>query len=199
MADGEEIPERPGWWERIQRFALKPVPEGAGAPLGQDAADEPETVAELRAKVRYADDKERLIGLIAAPVAAMVAFVITQSRIASDPAARYANGSVNPHHVAPSLYAELGAVTILLAVLALGFAFFRRRLYLGIVLALYGLSMVNLGFWGFGLPFLVVASWYLVRAWRLQQKLKEAEAGEGSGPGGRPSRARPNKRYTPPT
>ena len=59
--------------------------------------------------------------------------------------------------------------------------------------------------WGFGVPFLLAGAWYLVRAYRLQQALKRAEAGRGAA---RVRRAatepRPrrgpaaNKRYTPP-
>ena len=61
-------------------------------------------------------------------------------------------------------------------------AWFRKRLYLGIAMALYGLSVFNLHFWGFGVPFILVGAWYLVRAYRLQQKLKLARA-EAPSPG----------------
>ena len=71
-----------------------------------------------------------------------------------------------------------------------------------ILLALYGLAVFNLHYWGFGVPFLMAGAWYLVRAYRLNQELKRVE---GSGPPARstarPSmgaRPRPNKRYTPP-
>ena len=43
-------------------------------------------------------------------------------------------------------------------------------------MALYGLSIFNLHFWGFGVPYLLFGSWYLVRAYRLEQKLKLAKA-----------------------
>ena len=57
---------------------------------------------------------------------------------------------------------------------------------------------------GFAFPFVVVGAWYLIRAYRLQQELKRAEASDAPPPrrnSGRPagSRPRPNKRYTPPT
>jgi len=84
-----------------------------------------------------------------------------------------------------------------LAAVMLASAWFRKRLYLGLAMALYGLSIFNLHFWGFGVPYLLFGSWYLVRAYRLQQKLKLAK--EGSPGGSRSSRpAQPNKRYTPP-
>jgi len=62
-------------------------------------------------------------------------------------------------------------------------------------MALYGLTVFNLHYWGFGVPFILFASWYLVRAYRLQRELKEATATAGGGAGG----PRPSKRYTPPT
>jgi hypothetical protein len=77
-------------------------------------------------------------------------------------------------------------------------AWFRKRLIIGIASALYGLSFFNLHYWGFGVPYIMIGAWYMVRAYRLSQKLKLARAEEGPilGPGG--SRAQPNKRYTPP-
>jgi len=89
-----------------------------------------------------------------------------------------------------------------LALIALACAWFRKRLFLGIVLALYGLSVFNLHYWGFGVPFLLIGSWYLVRAYRIQQKLKLAQGDDGpggsAGSAGPARRASPNKRYTPP-
>ena len=40
--------------------------------------------------------------------------------------------------------------------------------------ALYGLAVFNLHWWGFGVPFVLVGAWYLVRAYRAQRALKEA-------------------------
>ncbi len=80
-------------------------------------------------------------------------------------------------------------------------------MFLGIALALYGLAVFNLHYWGFGVPFLLAGAWYLVRAYRLSQELKRVGgsrrvAVERSEPPGQPWRAgprpRPNKRYTPP-
>ena len=66
-------------------------------------------------------------------------------------------------------------------------------------MALYGLSIFNLHYWGFGFPFILVGAWYLVRAYRLSEKLKEAKAGD-AGPPARSGRAEAPaaKRYTPP-
>jgi hypothetical protein len=77
-------------------------------------------------------------------------------------------------------------------------------------MALFGLGIFNLRYWGFGIPFLLGGSWYLVRAWRLNSKLKLAggSSGRSYGPPNSsvnrlPSAGgvlpRPNKRYTPPT
>ena len=73
-----------------------------------------------------------------------------------------------------------------LALLMLGAAWFRKRLLLGIAMALYGLSIFNLHYWGFGFPFILAGAWYLVRAYRLSEKLKHAKA-EQPGAAGRGS------------
>ncbi len=54
------------------------------------------------------DDKERLIGLIVAPIAAAIAIMVTGALIGNDPAARLADGAVNTRHVNPSLYPRSG-------------------------------------------------------------------------------------------
>jgi hypothetical protein len=78
----------------------------------------------------------------------------------------------------------------------------RKRLFLGISMALFGLAVFNLHYWGFGVPFLLAGAWYLVRAYRFQQELKRAETGSPPPRAKRStngSRPRSNKRYTPPT
>jgi hypothetical protein len=181
-------PEKVPLGSRLSSAVLKPADADAAPDVG------PTTVAELEEAVKHADDKERLVGLIAAPLAGMIGLVVTGTKIASDPKALLANGQANALHVNPSLYLELGGVTLALAVAMLVTAWFRKRLYLGMVMALYGLSIFNLGFWGFGVPFILAGAWFLVRAYRLQTKLKLAkEAGPTTG------RPQANKRYTPPT
>ncbi len=135
-----------------------------------------------------------------APLAAAIGLIVTGSLIANDPKATLANGMKNVKHVDPTLYLELGAASFVLALVMLGMAWYRKRLYLGLAMALYGLSIFNLHFWGFGIPFLMVGAWYIVRAYRLTQKLKLAKAEAGDGPSTRrPGPGAPNKRYTPPT
>jgi len=85
-----------------------------------------------------------------------------------------------------------------LAAVMLAAAWFRKRLYMGLAMALYGLSIFNLHFWGFGVPYLLFGSWYLVRAYRLGQKLKLAKEASPGGSGSSPRQAQPNKRFTPP-
>ena len=198
----DDVPSRPSAWQRLLNSMLKPAgtdQDGSGTGA-KPATDGPTTVPELEEAVKGADDKERLIGLLAAPIAGMIGLLITGSLIANDPKALLANGQVNHAHVNPSLYLEVGAVAVGLAVVMLAMAWFRKRLYLGITMALYGLSIFNLHFWGFGVPYILAGAWYLVRAYRLQSKLKEAKAAESgparAGPAGRPGAS---KRYTPPT
>jgi hypothetical protein len=197
-------------WQRItgtvSNFMLKPAPvdEETGKP--KEVADEPTTIPEIEAAIKTATDKERVIGLLAAPVAAAIGLIITAALVAHDPAATYSNGQIDKLHVNPSIYSELGAVTLALALLMLGAAWFRKRLLLGIAMALYGLSVFNLHYWGFGIPFIMGGAWYLVRAYRLSEKLKHAKADATGGTNGYstngfgpPRAAPPSKRYTPPT
>ena len=74
----------------------------------------------------------------------------------------------------------------------LGAAWFRKRILIGIAMALYGLSIFNLHYWGFGFPFILGGAWYLVRAYRLSEKLKHARAdqpGSAAAAPPRPARA----------
>ena len=178
---------------------LKPAdPDRTASRSRVQTGDEgPTTVPELEAAIARADDKERLIGLLAAPIAAAIGLLVSASLIANDPKSLLSNGQVNKAHVNPSLYAELGAVAVVLGLVMLVTALLRKRTYLGITMALYGLTIFNLHFWGFGLPYILVAAWLLVRAYRLQSKLKEVRGtGGGSGTTASPL---PSKRYTPRT
>ena len=196
-ADGS-APEKVGLWHRLVNAMVKPPDPDSAIKTGDEG---PTTVAELEEAVRRADDKERLIGLLAAPIAAMIGLLVTEGRLADNPKATLANGQVNALHVNPSTLVEFGAIAIVLGVVMLATAWFRKRLYLGMVMALYGLSLFNLHYWGFGVPYILFGSWYLVRAYRLQSKLKEAKAAEGGGPAAAGPSVRPaqSKRYTPPT
>jgi hypothetical protein len=137
-------------------------------------------------------------------LAAIIAIIITSSLISNDPPA-VKNGQVNPLHTSISLYQELLVVMLVLSVLILVLSMLRKRLFIGIVMALYGLAVFNLKFWGFGIPFILAAAWYLVHAYRLQRDLKELNGGTTSTTttSRRSSTAtnlapRANKRYTPP-
>ena len=190
-------PDKPALGERLRGAIVKPVEPDAAAK--SKAANKPPSVEELEDRVRYADDKERLTGLLLAPVAGAIGLIVIGSLISNDP-------KTGPRHVDVSLYHTLTYVLLGLAVVMLAAAFYRKRLYLGIAMALYGLSIFNLHYWGFGVPFVMVGAWLLVRAYRAQRDLREATGDTplGSGArrrgGGAPSKAgrpQPNKRYTP--
>lgn len=184
----------------MSNFLLKPGDGiGGGSAETSTGDDGPTTVPEIEAAIRRADDKERLIGLLAAPVAAAIGLLVTANLVANDPKALLANGQVNHLHANPSLYVELGLVTMALALVMLVTAWFRKRLILGIATALYGLSIFNLHYWGFGVPFILIGAWYLVRAYRLQGRLKAAKAAEGIDYRSPMAPPRPSKRYTPPS
>ncbi len=202
-AVGDDLPDT-SLWRRfsgaVSDFALKPAVSAENA-TGRDksAKDEPTTVPELEAAIKRASDKERLIGLLIAPVAAALVFLVTSVLVHNDPSALLSNGLPNPRHVNPTDYTRLGLVTLALAFVMLVGAWLRKRLVVGIACALYGISFVNLHYWGFGLPFILIGSWYLVRAYRLSQRLKLAKASDAPPLGSGGAAAPPNKRYTPPS
>jgi hypothetical protein len=192
--------------DRLRNLVLKPAADDTVSTAR--ASTGPASLEELQADVRSANDKERLIGLVAAPVAAAIGILVISTLILNDPPARLKNGQIDTLHVSLSLYHDLGGVILGLSVLMLVTAMLRKRLYLGIVTALYGLAIFNLHYWGFGVPFILVAAWLLVRAYRLQRDLREASAGSLSlsgaqqlGGTGTPRRSppKPNRRYTPPS
>ena len=176
------------WWERVKFALVRPPEEDARETKTDDRSAE-----EIEATIRTADDKERAIGLIAAPLAALIGIAVSSASI------DYAK----THHQSLTVYDELTYVILGLAVLMLATAWWRKRLFLGITMALYGLAVFNLHYWGFGIPFLLAGSWYLVRAYRLQQALKRAQGGRTASArrmtASNGARPRPSKRYTPPT
>lgn len=193
--------ELPSLRDRLRGALLRPAGEkattGAGASTGA-----PEAIT------RAATDKERLVGLVAAPLGAAIGFLITEALIAHDPVAVLADGQANSRHVNVSLYREVLVALLALSVLMVVTALARRRLFLGIVLALYGLTVFNLHYWGFGVPYLLFGAWMLVRSYQLHRSLREAT--DAPLPGGGPTpprvadragtrRPKGNRRYTPPS
>ncbi len=179
------------FWERVKYTLVRPDDDPSDRPVADDRSAE-----ELRAAIRYSDDKERTIGLVAAPIAAIVGIAISTVSI------NYAR----THHQSVHVYDELTYVLLGLAILILVSSLLRKRLFQGITLALFGLAVFQLHYTyvGFAAPFILAGAWYLVRAYRLQQALKRADGDGGAQPArtaqaGRVARPRPNKRYTPPT
>lgn len=183
------LPEKPLLLDRLRSAMLRegPPPEKAGEGMGPE---------ELEAAVRSADDKERLVGLIGAPLGAAIALLVTTALVDHDPSALLKDGQVNKLHVAISLYQSLGAVMVGLSVVMLVMAMLRKRLYLGIAMALYGLGIFNLHYWGFGIPYIGAGAWLLVRAYRLHKSLDEQTATPAMRSG--LSAAKASGRYTPP-
>jgi hypothetical protein len=180
------------WWERLKYAMVKPDDdsEDTGPP------HDDRSVEEIQAEIRYSSEKERTVGLIAAPVAAIVGLLISSSSL----------DNARNHHQSVAVYEELTYVLLGLAALILIASLLRKRMFQGITLALFGVAVFQLhySYVGFAAPFVLFGAWYMVRAYRLQQALKRAEA-EAAGPvrysrpSGNGSRARANKRYTPPT
>jgi hypothetical protein len=190
--------DKPRIADRLSSAMLKPPKPGM-----DKVSDTPETVEELQVAVKFANDKERLIGLLAAPFAAAIGLLIGTALIAH---ARLVNSSVGKPHESVGIYYEAMLALVVLAVVMLITAYFRKRLYLAIVMALYGLTVFNLHYWGFGIPYLMAGAWMLVRVYRLQKALREATGdtsryGPNRSGGSTPytSRPRANRRYTPPS
>ena len=170
-------------WERIKYSMVRPDDDPKEA-----KEQEIRPVDEIEAEISRSNDKERTIGLVAAPIAAIVGLVISSASI------NYAK----THDQSVSVYEELTFVLLGLAVLILLTSWLRKRLFQGITLALYGLAIFQLHYtyFGFAAPFLLAGAWYLVRAYRLQQELKRAEA---AGPGAPRPKANPGaSRAAPP-
>lgn len=178
-------------WQRLKYAMVRPDDEPAKA----KEAQEERSVEEIREDIRRSNDKERAIGLAAAPIAAVVGLVISSASI------NYAR----THNQSTHVYIELTYVLLGLAVLILVASWLRKRLFQGVTLALFGVAIFQLHYTyiGFAVPFILAAAWYLVRSYRLQTELKRAEdkSGPPSPKGGsraNGSRPRSNKRYTPP-
>jgi hypothetical protein len=176
-------------WQRLKYTIVQPDDDANGKAQTDDR-----TVEELEETIARSDDKERAIGLVAAPLGAIVGILIGSSTI----------DHARATHQSVAIYDELTYVILGMSVLILVTSLLRKRLFQGITMALFGLAVFNLRFWGFGVPFLLAGAWYLVRAYRLQQALKRAEAAAPKPPRNGSRRAngarpRPNKRYTPPT
>jgi hypothetical protein len=187
---------KPPLGERLRAAFLKPEPDAkpsAARPAG-----------ELEAENKSATDKERMVGLLLAPWAAGIAILVAHELISHDPVAKLATGLANPKHVAVSYYWGVAVVLLALAVCMLAAAWFRKRALLAIVMAAYGLSLFNLHYWGFAIPYLLCAGWLLARAYRLQRELREATGSTGGrtpaasrDPGAPTTRPGATKRYTP--
>ena len=76
--------------ERFRNAVVKPAePDAVQKARRPDA---PMSVEELEEAVRSADDKERLTGLLLAPVAAAIGLLVISDLITNDPAAHLKNG-----------------------------------------------------------------------------------------------------------
>ena len=185
---GEKAP----FLDRVKGAILKPEdPDAPPRPSPKGAYEL--SGEELEIEAKGLNEKERLIGLFAAPLASAIGFIVVHILVINDPPAHLSNGAVDKLYVNPNDYYDLFLVLVVLSMAMLATAFLRKRLYLGMVTALYGLTIFNMHYWGFGVPFVMVGAWYLVRAYRLNKNLKASLAG-GPAPGVRPA----NKRYTPP-
>ncbi len=178
-------------WERLKYAMVRPDNEPDDT---RPAEDRP--IDEIELDIRRSNDKERTIGLVVAPVAAIVGLVISSALI----------DNARTHGQSVTVFEELTYVLLGLSVLILVSSLLRKRLFQGITIALFGVAVFQLkySYVGFAAPFVLVGAWYMVRSYRLQQELRRVQASPGGSSrparaNGTAPRARPNKRYTPPT
>lgn len=188
---GDEGLPAPKLGERLQQRFVRPAQPGI-----PDNWDIPTDPAELEELHRRANDKERAVGAIGAPIAAGISFIVVHILTVDDPAHYLKSGAVNPKYTSPSTLDELLLVMLGLSVVILLSAMLRKRLFLGIAFALFGLSIFNIHQYGFGIPFILAGAWLLVRSYRLSRAMKTVTASAASPSARRGQRA--NKRYTPP-
>ena len=188
---GEDDAPRMTLWQRLRYSMVRPDDEPSDRVHAEDRP-----VEEIQEDIRRSNDKERAIGLVVAPVAAVVGLVISSASI------NYAK----THNQSTAVYDKLTYVLLALALLILVSSMLRKRLFQGITIALFAVAIFQLKFTyvGFAFPFVLIGAWYLIRAYRLQQELKRAEAAGPSAPrpkgsNGTQARPRRNKRYTPPS
>src|SRR5438067_6374088 len=86
---------------RLRNVILKPVDQSTPAAQQQSKR---RPVGELQAAAKSADDRERLIGLAAAPAAAVIGLLVINALIANDPPALLKSGQHNKLHVSTTLY-----------------------------------------------------------------------------------------------
>ena len=170
--------------DRFRAAVLKPAdPEPGEAP-----DPDRRSVEELRNAERYADDSERFLGLMAAPLAAAIGFFVANYLIEHDPPATLSDGQPNKLHGSITTYHTLELVLLGPGLRDVGDGLVPQALFLGMAMALYGLGVFNLHYWGFGVPFLLAGAWLLVRAYRAHQAVRTARARvEASGGSGYPA------------
>lgn len=138
-------------------------------------------------------ERERLAVLVAAPVAALVDFVVVGVLAARDRTAGLSVGVAR--------YEELEVVLLVLTVGILASGLWRRRLPAGAALGLQGLALFDLHFWGFALPFVAAGAWMVARAYRSRAAGPDPQISEDR-PTGRSAQlpsgtVSANKRFTP--
>jgi hypothetical protein len=183
---------KPRLVDRLRNLALKPEDPEASA---RSRSAYELSGEELEIEEKRANDKERAIGLLAGPLATVITFLVVHNLVVNDPSARLSDGAVNKLHTSVSTYSDLFIVLIILSFGISAMALWRKRLFMGILASMYGLAIFNLHYWGFGVPFVMVGAWYLVRTYRLHRNLKESTERELSVASGPVS----SKRYTPPS
>jgi len=168
----------------------EPVPDRAGAtrPAKGGAtgkATSGMTKDELVVAIKRIDDQERKIGLLIAPIGAVVGVLLMISAIHLNPAVGHKN------HVSASVFIWEGVARVVLAILVAVAAFTRRRSFLGFALLFLGTA---LGSPIVALPFWFVGGWLIWRAFKWQKELAAMTGGQRRPASGRREAARSEPR-----
>lgn len=183
---------------------------GAGSQKSGAAVYDGMKTSDLTTLMRKLDDRERRFAMMAAPLGAVLAVVLTAITLHHDP--------VGKGHESTSVITWDGGLSVAFAACVFATAWFRRRSLTAFALLFLGYS---LGLIGIGIPFLVLGGYLLFKAWRIQKVLtsrgvntrtrqpartaaerasprSQARNPKGGQDKGASSRPVQNKRYTPP-
>ena len=179
-------------WQRVKYSMVEPDDDPVTRKEGQPVRP----VEEIQEDLRRSNDKERTIGLVAAPVAAIVGIAISTASINYARTLQPERSCLRRADVRPprTRRPDPGGIAVAQAPVSGDHGRTVRS----------GRLPVHYTYVGFAAPFILVGAWYMVRAYRLQQELERSEADVGgvrrnSASPSRGARPRPNKRCTPPT
>ncbi|MGH9030480.1 MAG: hypothetical protein ACRDV4_12810 [Acidimicrobiales bacterium] len=133
---------------------------------------------ELTTAIKRIDDRERLYALFCGPLGAVIGIVLTIIAIHTNPALHHKD------HVAVSTIVFEGIARVVFGAAVFGIGFTRRRSLVAFALLFLGLTLLP-----FGIIFMGLGGWMLLRASRYQKALTARGIAPPRGRGAQPPRA----------